>query len=116
MADKVSTMDVRQRIGDMLNRVALRHDEFIIERKGKPLAALVPVERIEQMRRFARQHALELLERQSGAPGDQLSDEAAMNLALEPQRSARNQLRNTKSKPRRSRNQSCFAPLSTQTC
>jgi hypothetical protein len=34
-------MDVRQRIGDMLNRVALRHDEFIIERKGKPLAALV---------------------------------------------------------------------------
>jgi prevent-host-death family protein len=43
MADKVSTLEVRQRIGDMLNRVALRHDEFIIERKGKPLAALVPV-------------------------------------------------------------------------
>jgi hypothetical protein len=40
MADRVSTMDVRARIGDMLNRVALRHDEFIIERKGKPLAAL----------------------------------------------------------------------------
>ena len=49
--DKVSTMDVRQRLGDMLNRVALRHDEFIIERKGKPLAALVPVERLEQRRR-----------------------------------------------------------------
>ena len=57
MTDKVSTMDVRQRIGDMLNRVALRRDEFIIERKGKPLAALVPVERLEQMRRFARRHA-----------------------------------------------------------
>ncbi len=51
MTDKVSTMDVRARIGDMLNRVALRHDEFIIERKGKALAALVPVERLEQMRR-----------------------------------------------------------------
>ena len=47
-------MDVRARIGDMLNRVALRHDEFIIERKGKALAALVPVERLDQMRRFAR--------------------------------------------------------------
>jgi len=57
-------MDVRQRIGDMLNRVALRHDEFIIERKGKPLAALVPVERLEQMRRFARRHALEFMDRQ----------------------------------------------------
>ena len=37
MPDKVCTMDVRQRIGDMLNRVVLRHDEFIIERKGKPV-------------------------------------------------------------------------------
>ena len=45
MTGKVSTMDVRQRIGDMLNRVALRHDEFIIERKGKALAALVLVGR-----------------------------------------------------------------------
>ena len=53
MTEKVSTMDVRARIGDMLNRVALRHDEFVIERKGKPLAALVPVERLEQMRRGA---------------------------------------------------------------
>ena len=62
MAERVSTIDVRQRIGDMLNRVALRHDEFIIERKGKPLAALVPVERLEQIRRFARRHALQFLE------------------------------------------------------
>ena len=45
MAEKVSTMEVRQRIGDLLNRVALRHDEFVLEREGKPLAALVPVER-----------------------------------------------------------------------
>ncbi len=45
MPEKVSTIDVRQRIGGMLNRIALRHDEFIIERKGKPLAALVSVRR-----------------------------------------------------------------------
>ncbi len=57
MSEKVSTLDVRQRLGDMLNRVALRHDEFIIERKGKPLAALVPMYRLEQMREFARQQA-----------------------------------------------------------
>src|SRR5512140_2105469 len=60
--EKISTIDVRQRIGDLLNRVSLRHDEFVIERKGKPLAALVPTERLEQMRRFARRHALELFE------------------------------------------------------
>ena len=86
MAEKVSTIDVRQRIGDMLNRVSLRHDEFIIERKGKPLAALVPVERLEQMRRFARTQALDFLERQKGR---ELTDAQAEDLALEAQAWAR---------------------------
>jgi prevent-host-death family protein len=86
MPETVSTMDVRQRIGDLLNRVALRHDEFIIERKGKPLAALVSVERLEQMRRFARRHALEVLEHQTGGA---LSDEEATAVALEAERWAR---------------------------
>jgi len=103
MTRRVSTMDVRARIGDMLNRVALRHDEFIIERKGKPLAALVPVERLEQMRQFARRHALEFLERQKEASGDQLSDDEAMEVALAAQRAARRQLRKGKPKPKRSR-------------
>ena len=88
MADKVSTIEVRQRIGDMLNRVALRHDEFIIERKGKPLAALVPVERLEQMRRFARRHALDVMEQQKGGA---LTDDQAMELGLEAQSWARRQ-------------------------
>ncbi|MNC86301.1 type II toxin-antitoxin system [compost metagenome] len=94
MTERVSTLDVRQRIGDMLNRVALRHDEFIIERKGKPLAALVPIERLEQIRRFARQHALQFLERQKGTA---VSDEQAMNLALE----ARGWARGPARRPRR---------------
>lgn len=96
MADRVSTIEVRQRIGDMLDRVALRHDEFIIERKGKPLAALVPVERLDQMRRFARRHALDVMEQQKGGT---LSDDQAMALGLEAQRWARRQ----KPKPRAKR-------------
>jgi len=95
MAEKVSTIDVRQRIGDMLNRVALRRDEFVIERKGKALAALVPIERLEQMRRFARRQALDFMEVQAG----QLTEREASDLALEAQRFARKQVR----KPRRSK-------------
>lgn len=102
MTKTVSTMEVRARIGDMLDRVALRHDEFIIERRGRPLAALVPVDRLEQMRRFARQHGLALIDRQKGAPGDQLSEDEAMAVALEAQRVARRRLRSAKPKPRRS--------------
>ncbi len=96
MSEKVSTIDVRQRIGDMLNRIALRHDEFIIERKGKPLAALVPVERLEQMRRFARRHALEVVKQQRGSP---LTDAQAMEVAREAQRWARKQA--GKSRPKK---------------
>lgn len=92
MADRVSTIDVRQRIGDLLNRVSLRHDEFIIERKGKALAALVPVERLEQMRRFARRHALDVMERQKGSG---LTDDQAMKIALEAQRWLRRKPKST---------------------
>lgn len=88
MAEKVSTIDVRLRIGDLLNRVALRRDEFIIERKGKPLAALVPVERLEQMQAFARHHALDLMDRQKPS---RLSNSQAAELALQAQQWARGQ-------------------------
>lgn len=80
MTEKISTVEIRQRLGDILNRVALRNDQFIIERKGKALAAMVPVERLEQMQRAARLHLLRVLERQSGqlteAEADRIADEA----------------------------------------
>lgn len=86
MTEKVSTLDVRQRIGDLLNRVSLRHDEFIIERKGKALAALVPVEKLEAMRLIARRHALEILQEQRGGG---LTEKVAEDLAAEARTWAR---------------------------
>ena len=50
----ISTMEVRRSIGDILTRVALRGDEYLVERKGKPLAVLMPVEKAEAIRRAAR--------------------------------------------------------------
>jgi prevent-host-death family protein len=82
MPHEISTLDVRQRLGDLLNRVALRHDEYVIARKGRPLAALVPVEKLEQMRRIARRHALAFLDDQQGGG---LSAADAERLALEAQ-------------------------------
>ena len=95
MTERISTLEVRQRLGDMLNRVALRHDEFVIERKGKPLAALVPVEKLDQMRRIARRNALEFLAQQKGGV---LTDAQASETALAAQKWARAA---GKAKPRR---------------
>ncbi len=80
----VTTLDVRRHLGDILNRVSIRHDEYIIERKGKPLAAMVPVSRLEAMRRAAKAHLLDVL------GGENLmSDEEAMALANEAKHASR---------------------------
>lgn len=100
MREKVSTLEVRARLGDMLNRVALRHDEFVIERKGKPLAALVPVERLEQMRAYARLHAREFMQKRT-AEAPPLTEEEAMKEALLAQAEARAEKRKPEGAPRR---------------
>ncbi|MDZ4339861.1 MAG: type II toxin-antitoxin system prevent-host-death family antitoxin [candidate division NC10 bacterium] len=89
MTEKISTLEIRQRLGDILNRVALRSDQFIIERKGKPMAAVVPVARLEQMERAARLQLLQVLERQPGA----LSQAEADRIATEAKHRTRKRRR-----------------------
>ena len=48
MLKKISTLEVRQNLGAVLNRVSLRDDQYIIERKGQSLAAVVPVWQLEK--------------------------------------------------------------------
>ncbi len=50
----VDTNNVRDRLGEMLDQAHYRGDEFIIQRRGRPLAALIPYETYE---RFERQRA-----------------------------------------------------------
>jgi prevent-host-death family protein len=74
-------MEFRRRLGEILDRVHLRQDQFVIARKGKPLAALVPIELLERLQHAARLHLVEILDR-IGDPNvrpseaDALADEA----------------------------------------
>jgi prevent-host-death family protein len=67
MTTHIGTKEIRQRLGEILDRVALRNDQYVIERKGKPLAVLMPVEKAEALERAARLHLLEFLDRAKGA-------------------------------------------------
>ncbi len=52
----VDTNNVRDKLGEMLDQAHYRGDEFIIQRRGKPLAAIVPYsvyERFERRRKAA---------------------------------------------------------------
>jgi len=39
----ISAMKARRSFGEIMNRVALRGDTYVIERAGKPLVRIVPV-------------------------------------------------------------------------
>lgn len=86
MTQRVSTLEIREKLGDYLNRVALRHDQFIIERKGQELAALVPVEKLRAIEEAARKELLEML-RKSGTL--EISEEEADRLADEAKHATR---------------------------
>jgi prevent-host-death family protein len=90
MKERITTLDVRSKLGDILNRVDLRHDEFIIERQGHPLAALVPVPKLEQMEQLARRYVKEVLELQKGSG---LTSEEADLIAAEAVREVRTRKR-----------------------
>jgi prevent-host-death family protein len=49
MLKKVSAIKARQNLGQLLNEVSIKGDAFIIERAGKPLAALVDLESLQKI-------------------------------------------------------------------
>lgn len=45
MGHSVSAVEARQKLGEILNRVSLRREEIIIERAGKKIARLSPIDK-----------------------------------------------------------------------
>lgn len=48
MVERVGSREMRNRLADMLGRVRYSGEMFIVERSGKPMAAMIPVELFEQ--------------------------------------------------------------------
>jgi prevent-host-death family protein len=51
MYKKISALKARQNLGQVMNEVALRGDEYIIERAGKPMVAMIPMERFVSLQK-----------------------------------------------------------------
>lgn len=52
MITETSAVSFRQNLGEMLNQVQYRHDSVIINKDGKPVAALVDARLFERIRRM----------------------------------------------------------------
>lgn len=48
MVKHISTLEIRHHLGELLNRVHLCDDQYVIERKGESLAAVVPIWQFEK--------------------------------------------------------------------
>lgn len=62
MKRKVSAVDARRRLGEILESVYYRGDEVVIMRAGKPMAVVIPAERYEALER-TRERVFKLVER-----------------------------------------------------
>lgn len=49
MMKKVSALKARQNLGQIMNEVAIRGDDYVIERAGKPLVVIIPMEKYERL-------------------------------------------------------------------
>ena len=51
MYKRISALKARQNLGQVMNEVALKGDDYIIERAGKALVAVVPIEKYQSLQR-----------------------------------------------------------------
>jgi len=51
MTKTISALKARQNLGQVMNEVALKGDDYIIERAGKPLVAMIPMERYQSLQK-----------------------------------------------------------------
>ena len=51
MLKKLSAMKARQNLGQVMNEVSLKGDDYIIERAGKPLVAIISMEKYQILRK-----------------------------------------------------------------
>ncbi|MGB6687665.1 MAG: type II toxin-antitoxin system prevent-host-death family antitoxin [Terracidiphilus sp.] len=74
MITEVNAVNFRQNLGEMLNQVQYRNDSIVINKDGKPVAALVDAELFARIRRM-RERFDELSNRIAAAYADVPADQ-----------------------------------------
>ncbi len=87
MLKKIGTGDMRKKMGEILDCVNLRGDEFIIERKNKPIAGLIPVQKMLSLQAMARSYLLDFLD----TSATHISDEEVEKIADQAKHRTRKQ-------------------------
>lgn len=98
MERHLSSQELRAQLAEAIDAVRLRGDRYIIERRGRAVAALVPLHWLDKERE-QRARLADLAE-EIRANADGLSEGDAMDLALKEVAAHRAGKRTSKGKPR----------------
>ena len=76
MLKTISAIKARQNLGQVMNEVALKEDEYIVERAGKPLVAIIPIEQYQRMKagREAFFSMADEIQKEAGKSGSKVID------------------------------------------
>jgi prevent-host-death family protein len=59
---QVSVSEAREAFADLINRAAYRHERVLISRRGRAIAAIVPIEDVEALERLEDEYDLKAVE------------------------------------------------------
>ncbi len=45
----VTALEARQQLGTIMNAVSFKNDQYVVERKGIPMVAIIPIKKFKQM-------------------------------------------------------------------
>jgi prevent-host-death family protein len=59
-AKRLSTSEARRQFAELINRAAYRGERFVVQRRKKPVAAVIPIEEYELLERMIEQREDEI--------------------------------------------------------
>lgn len=81
----VPTVKAREHLADILNRVAYGKERIALTRRGKPLAAIVPIEDVELLEELGRRTGTQLaraprleVDDKGTGPSDRISEDLGL--------------------------------------
>jgi prevent-host-death family protein len=77
MLKKITAVKARANLGQLMNEVAIKEDDYIIERGGKPLVAVIPIgkyNRLEEEKNSFFKWVDEVREKSKGADSEEIEE------------------------------------------
>lgn len=85
MEKTIGAWEARRRFGQLLEEAFYQKDSFVVERSGRPMAVIVPVDEYQKWHRLAKERVFLMLEevwqRTQGIPAEELEADLEQALA-----------------------------------